>query len=92
MNRRNFFAFLPIAPVALMIDGARAAAKDQQPLDGDLTLTIQGSKRYMNRDPNSLGYGLPVADPHKKVSMSIGQDGNLWLKPMNGEWKKVVTE
>lgn len=29
---------------------------------------------------------------NKYLHMSVGKDGNLWLKPSNGNWKRVVTE
>jgi hypothetical protein len=32
------------------------------------------------------------ADPAKAVSMAVGDDGDLWLKPKDGQWRKVVTE
>ena len=31
-------------------------------------------------------------DPHKQVSMSVGEDGHLWIKTAYGQWKRVVTE
>jgi len=92
MNRRKFFAFLPVAPAAFIIDGARASTKNEQPRDGEVTLSLQGSTP-VKRDPNSMYFGFPNnADPAKKVSMAVGEDGNLWLKTAKGEWKKVVTE
>jgi hypothetical protein len=92
MNRRNFFAFLPVAPAALMIEGARASTKNEQPRDGEVTLSLQGSTP-VNRDPHSMYFGYAGnPDPCKRVSMAVGEDGNLWLKTAKGEWKKVVTE
>jgi len=35
---------------------------------------------------------MPQNDPNKQVSMAVGDDGNLWLKPKDGQWRKVVTE
>lgn len=29
---------------------------------------------------------------NKYLNMSVGKDGNLWLKPDGGDWKRVVTE
>lgn len=29
---------------------------------------------------------------NKYLKMSVGKDGNLWLKPDGGDWKRVVTE
>ena len=31
-------------------------------------------------------------DPHRQVSMSVGEDGHLWIKTAYGQWKRVVTE
>lgn len=28
----------------------------------------------------------------KSIDMSVGRDGNLWLKPEGSDWKRVVTE
>jgi len=91
MNRRSFFKFMPIAPAALMVEGAQAAAVCDRPRDGECHITLQGSKEE-KRHPTSLGFALPTPDPHKQVSMAVGQDGNLWLKTKNGQWKRVVTE
>lgn len=94
MNRRNFFAFLPIAPAALMIDGARADVQKEQPRDGEHSITLQGSKPPRKQDPNSTSiyYHYCENDTSRRVSMSVGEDGNLWLKTVKGQWKKVVTE
>ena len=29
---------------------------------------------------------------NKYLHMSIGNDGNLWLKAANNDWKRVITE
>ena len=29
---------------------------------------------------------------NKNLHMSVGRDGNLWLKTATGDWKRVVTE
>lgn len=29
---------------------------------------------------------------NKYLHMSVGRDGNLWLKSADGDWKRVVTE
>ena len=31
-------------------------------------------------------------DPSKSVDMAVGDDGHLWLKRRDGEWKRIVTE
>lgn len=91
MNRRNFFAFLPVAPVALIAEGAKADVSKDQPRNGEFMISLQGSKANKTSS-TSIFSGLPVTDPTKQVSMAVGQDGNLWLKSLGGEWKKVVTE
>jgi len=35
---------------------------------------------------------MPQYDPDKQVSMAVGDDGNLWVKSKDGQWKRVVTE
>lgn len=91
MNRRNFFAFLPVAPAALMIDGAKAVGLQEQPRDGEQTIILQGTKVNTTKSTSIFG-NMPISDPNKRVAMAVGQDGNLWLKTIDGEWKKVVTE
>jgi hypothetical protein len=91
MNRRSFFKFLPIAPVALVADGARAASSIDAPAKGQAHITLQGSKPS-NRSPTSLGFGINEPDLTRQVSMGVGEDGNLWLKTAKGEWKRVMTD
>jgi hypothetical protein len=95
MNRRSFFKFLPIAPVALVAEGARAASLIDAPHEGEYSIAITGSlknKCQTTLGIGSISYNYPITDPNKMVSMSVGQDGNLWLKSKNGEWKKVMTD
>ena len=89
MNRRNFFAFLPIAPVALIAEGARAATVDEAPSEPVVSLMLTAQKK---RNQSSQVLFMSEPDLTRQVSMSVGQDGNLWLKPKGGEWKRVVTE
>ena len=98
MNRRSFFKFLPIAPVALAAEGAQACNADYAPPKGQVHITLQGSKPS-NRSPTSLGANTSLGfgylnepDLTRQVSMGVGEDGNLWLKTAKGEWKRVVTE
>ena len=41
---------------------------------------------------NKIGFITPQTDPDKKVSMAVGDDGSLWIKNTNQEWKRVVTQ
>ncbi len=98
MNRRKFFTFLPAAPVALVSWPAEAKASMDNtagaPRSGETIIVFQGTKppKPINT-PYSISI-MPLADPdpNKRVSMAVGQDGNLWLKTATGEWKRVVTE
>ena len=38
------------------------------------------------------GLSMGETDATKQVSMAVGEDGNLWLKSKDGDWKRVVTE
>ena len=92
MNRRQFFAFLPIAPAALMIEGAQASTKCDQPRSDEITLSLSGTKAKKAQNSTSIFAQYAESDPNKRISMAVGEDGNLWLKTAKGEWKKVVTE
>jgi hypothetical protein len=44
----------------------------------------------------NIGKGMEIEadmnfDEETRVAMSVGKDGNLWLK-INNEWKRIVTE
>ena len=93
MNRRAFFKFLPIAPVAFAAEGARAATADVAPYDGQPVIKMTASTPP-NRPINDKYTYYPQwnVDTSKSVSMTVGRDGNLWLKTEVGSWKRVVTE
>jgi hypothetical protein len=89
MNRRSFFKFLPIAPVALIAEGARASTADQAPNKSISPLQLIAYHEPVHQ-PGS--FTNPVPDMSRVVSMSIGQDGELWIKSKNDNfWKKVLT-
>jgi hypothetical protein len=99
MNRRSFFAFLPIAPLALVAEGARAVTADGAPLENAVNLTLMGAEpknknelMYLSNGPAQYTFTGFKSDPAKAVSMAVGDDGNLWLKRKDGQWRKVVTE
>lgn len=91
MNRRSFFKFLPIAPVALVAEGAKAVGIDDQPTNNDINVSLIGSKPNKTSSTSIFG-NMPIADPSRAVSMGVGRDGNLWIKSKGGEWAKVLTE
>jgi hypothetical protein len=91
MNRRKFFAFLPIAPVALISDGAKADTAKEQPREGEFALSIIGSNQR-KVESSSMSVNMPITDPNLQISMSVGRDGNLWLKSHGKKWTKVLTQ
>lgn len=93
MNRRKFFALLPAAPVAVATWPAEAATKEAAPHPREQTLVIQGTKDLIEKnDKSPIQIYFRESDPNKQVSMAVGEDGNLWIKPKDSEWKRVVTE
>ena len=93
MNRRKFFAFLPLAPAALITEGVRTAAASQAPPDHVISLTLMGTTKKSEKinSPISIFTGVS-SDPNKQVSMAVGEDGELWIRPKDKQWKKVVTQ
>ena len=98
MNRRKFFAFLPIAPLALVAEGARAVTADGAPIPEACQIVLQGNKKakpvhYHSEVDGSISFTMPAtSDPTKAVSMAVGDDGNLWLKRRDGDWRRVAVE
>lgn len=94
MNRRKFFSLLPAAPVAIVSWPADAAPKEDAPHVNEHTFVLCGSKEELV-EKHVMGI-TPIQfrqnDPMKQVSMAVGQDGHLWIKPKDGVWKRVVTE
>jgi hypothetical protein len=96
MDRRSFFKFLPVAPVVLAAEGARAVTADQAPNESNVTLKLQSHKKSDGMCMHiGGGYNLvspPQIDETRSVTMSVGQDGHLWVKSKDDVWKRVVTE
>ena len=96
MNRRKFFAFLPVAPMALVAEGARAVAASQAPPSNEFNMTLMGAaprnKNKNEHGPAEFKFTSFQSDPSKAVSMAVGEDGELWLKSKDKQWKKVVTQ
>lgn len=79
MNRRDFFKFLPVAPIALPMTAVAMAREGDEPERNLLTLQMQKDLwRVSSEDP--------------QVHMSIGKDGGLWIRKDKEDWKRVVTE
>ena len=94
MNRRGLFAAFALSPVMAV----EAFAKEQpsgQPDSNQIKIIIQGTKKPEKQGQSgsvlTLG-GWSNPDPSKQVSMSVGEDGHLWIKTSDGPWKRVVTE
>ena len=103
MNRRSFFAFLPIAPLALVAEGARAVTANGAPINGSYNITLNGASKvnttemmktkFDNPYQSKISFvSIPQPDPNKAVTMAVGDDGDLWLKRKDNNWRKVVTE
>lgn len=95
MNRRGLFGVFALSPFIAI----NAIAKERptgEPNPEQTRLVIQGTKKP---DPSAKqgdwyfsGRGWAERDPSKQVSMSVGEDGHLWIKTSDGQWKRVVTE
>lgn len=89
MNRRSFFKFLPVAPVVMIAEGARAATVDQEPTENIITLIPQKDVEH-NTSPNT--FRMIERDPSRNLHISVGRDGNLWIKSVKDNmWKRVQT-
>lgn len=79
MNKRDFFKFLAVAPIAAPMTAVAMAREGDEPERNLLTLQMQNDLwRVSSNDP--------------RVDMSIGKDGQLWIRAHKDEWKRVVTE
>lgn len=126
MNRRNFFAFLPLAPVAAVGAAVKAEAVSMAPENPIPSLTLTGSKKLPPppppvprvgnnvlsqngwitfQDMHSGNVSFPAVgmkfngpdkeyelDNENQVHISVGKDGNLWIKNGDGVWKRIITE
>ena len=106
MNRRDFFKFLPLAPLAFVSEAKAMAHADDAPDTMVNTLTLQNHKRIKPQDiPDTMERGKYFSDftirgqpefaekTMVQASISVGADGHLWIKPNNSQkWKRIVTE
>lgn len=97
MNRRDFFKFLPVAPIALPMTAVAMANEGNEPVDEAIKLVLHGTKKrdgeMMRLGNNTMNLQMPhETDPTKSVALSIGNDGHLWIKSAEDKWKRVVTE
>lgn len=68
-------------------------------IDGPIcneTLTINNGTKLKPREPTNSEYTIAPSgaqyEEYKRVQMSVGRDGNLWLKTEGCDWKRIVTE
>jgi len=94
MNRRSFFKILPVAPVVLMAEGAKAVTSEHAPTDDSCRIMINASKKELPRGPNTAILGATTRiDPTRSATLSVGADGNLWLKNSSDDtWRKIMVE
>lgn len=79
MNKRDFFKFLAVSPIAIPVTAIAMAREGDEPERNLLTLQMQKAL-----------WRPETSDP--QLDMSIGRDGELWVRSRGGEWKRVVTE
>ena len=93
MNRRGLFGAFALSPFIAI----NAIAKERptgEPDSEQTRLVINGTKKS---DPSAERRGSFFVphheyDPNKQVTMSVGEDGHLWIKTSHGQWKRIVTE
>lgn len=95
MNRRGMLRLLTFGAVgapAMAVASTKPASDFEK--DGPIatqTLCIQnGTKLKPKGEINHFMFD--EYEEHKKVSMAVGRDGNLWIQNDCGQWKRVVTE
>jgi hypothetical protein len=97
IGRRSLFGAIALSPLMAVA----AFAKEEvtgAPLSNSVNLTLHGVKKpdgEMMRlsDSSPIVFNvMPQYDLDKTVSLAVGDDGNLWLKRKDGQWKRVVTE
>jgi len=99
MNRRSLFGAIALSPLMAVSAFAKEEKLEGAPPENSSNLTLMGTSTEKRKDLMYLSNGSVEsiftgfqADPSKAVSMAVGDDGNLWLKRKDGDWKRVVTE
>jgi hypothetical protein len=50
-------------------------------------------KKELPRGPNTAIDGIGTVDVTKSATLSVGSDGNLWLKNSSDDtWRKIMVE
>lgn len=102
MNRRSLFGAIALSPfIAAQVVAKEYSSAEDAPPEKGCNLTLMGTK---NRKDSSLMYlsegapsqfisvDMPQSDPDRAVTLSVGNDGRLWIKSVGGKWQRVVTE
>ena len=98
MERRRFLNLFSLgvvgaaAPTAVYANKTRITSDPKK--DGPIcaeTLNLQSGTKKKNVK-NDVSFFGDNYEEYKQVSMAVGQDGDLWLKKENGDWKRIVTE
>jgi hypothetical protein len=100
MNRRNFMHIFTLGAIGTTTPALANKTyvgpdpKKDGPICGEAFNLTSGTKRKpMEKiDPYTISFHMDPYEEHKTISMSVGQDGNLWIRTENGDWKRVVTE
>lgn len=88
MNRRDFFKFLPVMPMVVAGDAIAMAHEGNEPNIEAIRLVLHGNKR---KDGEMMRLSHHEEDILRSASLSVGEDGHLWVKT-NNKWQRVVTE
>ena len=99
MNRRNFFSMLTlgaVAPACAVASQYGITSKSDFEKDGPLDTRMFAFRAGIKKAPIQPQPNCYILQEqyseYAEVNMSVGQDGHLWIKPQNGQWKRVVTE
>jgi hypothetical protein len=103
-TRRNVLRYMSLGAVSAAVPASAQAMANDTPVsvqsdaekDGPVSFEAlqfsSGTKRSIVDDSGGIAFMPPIYEEYKQISMSVGQDGNLWVKTEAGIWKRIVTE
>lgn len=99
MNRRKFLSFATLGAVSVPVLAVSSEARESSneadaPVDENVLSIRAGVKEREKVNTGNVGdiqFFQDKYTEHKKVNISVGRDGNLWVKTQDGAWKRVVT-
>jgi hypothetical protein len=91
MNRRGFLSVITMGAVAVPA-AAMGVKASSNPSDAPISGTTLSIKNGVKKSNNSSVFFEDQYEEYKTVNMSVGKDGNLWIKTEDGQWKRIVTE